>query len=303
MDGTLGRSVCLPRFRPMLLPTKLAVAVTFFFSEHRIVYLKTIGQRFSEPAETVEIYIVTNEREAEKLRFVTDAFEGTGLKVRFVIPHLLGHPFLLTWTHLEVFRHIITTDSTISHFMYVEDDILVRAENVDYWMRGRQSLREFGLYPSFVRYEQRNNTGPAYASDAFGSADGDSIPVLFTEDDYCYVNLPWPYQGMYFMDREMMHEHLFGPSSNPDFGDWLIREKAAQGLTFKSVPKGFTSRNLVGYRLDQGRIDEFCLVHHTPNNYVDLEGTALGKTPISTLVKPRIPKLPKGTVRWLAGTH
>lgn len=283
-----------------MLPEKLVVAVTFFFSESRLVYLKTIGQHFSSLAELVEVYIVTNEREAEKWRLITDAFDGTGLTIRFVVPHLLGHPYLLTWTHLEAFRHIYSEDPSVTHFMYVEDDILVRRENVNYWMNGRESLRKFGLYPSFVRYERRNNSGPAFSSDAFGSADGRTIPVVVTENNYCYANLPWPYQGMYFMDREMMHEHLSGPSSSPDFGPWLIREKAAQGLTFKNVPKGFTSRNLVGYRLDAGRIDEFCLIHHTPNNYVDMEGTELGKTLISNIIKPRVPLLPQGTVRVLA---
>jgi hypothetical protein len=37
--------------------------------------------------------------------------------------------------------------------MYLEDDIQVKARNVNYWLRGRHELANYGLYPSFVRYE------------------------------------------------------------------------------------------------------------------------------------------------------
>lgn len=274
----------------MPLPKKLAIAVTFFYVESRLTYLRRISRHFSSLADIVEIYLVTNARDAERKRKISDIFSNYDLTCRIVVPHLLGHPYLLTWTHLEVFRQIFN-DTSISHFMYVEDDTLVRAENVNYWMEGREVLRNSGFYPSFFRYELRNDEGPAYSSDCTGPADGRALPYVAQSSDYCFVNLPWPYQGMYLMDREMMLEHLSGESSSPDFGRWLIREKAAQGLTFKNVPEGFWSRNLVGYRLDKGRLDEFCLVHHTPNSYVEKEGTALGKTLISKIIDPRIPPL------------
>jgi hypothetical protein len=52
---------------------------------------------------------------------------------------------------------------------------------------------------------------------------------------------------MYLLDRELAKEHFYGASSNPDSGVWGIREKAAQGLTFTKVPKGFYSRNFLGF--------------------------------------------------------
>jgi hypothetical protein len=92
---------------------------------------------------------------------------------------------------------------------------------------------------------------------------------------------------MYLYDRELMLEHLSGPSSNPDFGPWSIREKAAQGLTFVNVPKGFRSRNLVPYDIKRNQIDESCFIHHLPNNYANDPHSQFGKIPVDQLLKRR----------------
>jgi hypothetical protein len=110
------------------------------------------------------------------------------------------------------------------------------------------------------------------------------LPKVKISDNYYYINLPKPYQGMYLMDRELLKEHLFGPSSNPDFGIWNIREKAAQGLTFSKVPKGYFSRNLIGYDNNKRQIDTNALIHHTPNNYADNPDTEFGNMPVNSVV-------------------
>lgn len=86
------------------------------------------------------------------------------------------------------------------------------------------------------------------------------------------------------MDRVLIEEHSFGLSSNPDFGIWNIREKAAQGLTFANVPEGYFSRNLVGYDNSIKQIDSNALIHHTPNNYASNPDTKLGDLAVSELI-------------------
>lgn len=270
----------------MPCPKRLAIAVTFHFREPRLVYLRAIAKHFHSLADEVLTFIVTNRQDDEAKEHIRLALDGTDLEYRIIVPHLIGHPVLLTWTHRDVFRYLMENDNEVTHFLYVEDDICVRSENIIYWMSGRELLRSSGQYPSFVRYEQREIDGERYSSDAMGSADPRSLPTILFKNNYAFVNLPWPYQGMYLLDREQMAEHLYGPSSHPNFGSWNIQEKAAQGLTFAAVPQGFTSRNLVGYRVDFGQIDENCLVHHLPNNYIDMPGTLLGKTPINGMVSP-----------------
>jgi hypothetical protein len=74
---------------------------------------------------------------------------------------------------------------------------------------------------------------------------------------------------MYLLDRELMIEHLNGPSSIPQGTPWGIREKAAAGLTFVNVPKGCISRNFIGYNFQNKCIDPNSLIHHLPNNYAN----------------------------------
>ena len=95
-----------------------------------------------------------------------------------------------------------------------------------------------------------------------------------------FVCMPKPYQGMYFLDRPLMEECAESPAMSPDFGKWYIREKAAQGLTFVNIPKGFTSRNLVLVDPHTKTIPQKAWVHHLPNTYANEPKARLGKLPM-----------------------
>jgi len=41
-------------------PEKLAIAITFFYSESRLEYLKLMSSEFSELAKEVSIFVITN---------------------------------------------------------------------------------------------------------------------------------------------------------------------------------------------------------------------------------------------------
>jgi hypothetical protein len=194
----------------------------------------------------------------------------------------LPHPFFLGWHHLEVFRHLLS-NTKVSHFLYMEDDLLISEKNIRYWLIGRKKLRHRGLYPSFVRVEKRKNSDVWYSTDCTEHVDLSKLPSVRINDRYRFFGLPNPYQGMYLMDRELMSEHLSGPSSHPDFGPWGIREKAAQGLTFLNVPQGFGSRNVVGYNCETNQIDSHSWIHHMTNNYANDPSQPFGKIPILEL--------------------
>ena len=62
-----------------------------------------------------------------------------------------------------------------------------------------------------------------------------------------------PYSAIYFLDRELMLEHLNSPSSSPDLGffnqeirdAFPIRERAALALMYYNVPEGFLNRYVI----------------------------------------------------------
>lgn len=264
----------------MLIPENLLIAITVFFVPERLRYLKVLASHFPCLSKKVRVLVVTNTNSKEEQQQIRDAIN---LDVQITVPTYIGHPYLLTWGHLDLFRHFFRDDPSISHFMYLEDDIEIKPENMGYWVRAREDLRSVGLIPSFLRYELDSNL-IRVSSDVTEQVNLLKAPVVHkSAEKYCYVNLPLPYQGMYLLDRKLAQEHFYGPSSNPDFGIWGVREKAAQGLTFARVPKGCHSRNFLGYRLDQKCIDPAALIHHLPNNYANNPNTKLGKIPLDSL--------------------
>ncbi len=266
-----------------LLPKKLIICVTFHYNEERLQYLRRISQHFGELAADVIVYIVTNTEDQDQLKAINSAVDQTQGSVSIASPRLLGHPYLLPWSHFAIVRQLFD-DRSISHFMYLEDDILVRKENIAYWCEGREKLRQLDFIPSFLRVEHKHDDPTWYSTDVTQRSNFLELSGVQFADDYTFVNLRQPYQGMYLLDRELMSEHLSGPSSSPEFGNWGIREKAAQGLTFANVRQGFVSRNLLGYSLAGRQIDSRSLIHHTPNNYANDPASVFGKIPIDQLI-------------------
>jgi hypothetical protein len=265
------------------IPENLAVAVTFHFNPERLQYLLNSMASLHTLGRSVRAHIITNTHnsdEQEQIRRVLPS----NLPFEIIAPTYLGHPFLLTWCHFEIFRNQLKKNPAISHFMYLEDDICVKKSNIIYWVRGRELLRKLGFIPSFVRYEQNASSPDLFSTDITKMSYAWSIPAAKLTDYYWFLSFREPYQGMYFLDRELAELHFFGESSNPDFGPWGIREKAAQGVTFSNIPKGYFSRNLVGYFPAQKRIDQDCLVHHLPNNYANDPSSRFGKKKISQLI-------------------
>jgi hypothetical protein len=261
----------------------LAICISFHYSVDRLTYLRQIASHFSSLASRVQVHIITNTPESHAHEHIARVFRGV-VEFSIKVPELLGHPYLLTWSHLAVFRDLIESNLAITHFMYVEDDICVTRDNIDYWLKAREELRGFGAIPSFLRIEFKDEDPLPYSTDVVESASLGSIPQINIRQDYAYINLLYPYQGMYLLDRELMVEHLSGPSCSPDHGIWNIREKAAQGLTFSKVPRGFNSRNFVGFDLRSDKIDKNSLVQHLPNNYANNPNTKHGKISIDSLV-------------------
>ena len=263
----------------------LEIAVTFHFVEHRLDYLWQVAAQFGDLAAHVGVTVVTNAQEASDQERIRSLFTDAAVQLRIAVPQLLGHPKLLTWCHRAVLKERFEQDATVTHFMYLEDDICVRPSNIRYWLEAREALRSSGLIPSFLRYEERIPGGERYSTDVTRRLALGQLPQLRTAQDYAFLNLPQPYQGMYLLDRELMLEHMEGPSWDPNFGPWGIMEKATQGLTYAGVPPGYNSRNLIGYDLASGQIDDGCLVHHTPNNYTNNPRSKFGKIPLTELIQ------------------
>jgi hypothetical protein len=259
----------------------LAIAITFFYNEERLDYLRQICQHHKDLALRTSTFLVTNTDSPRERDLIRQAIGSTDCEI--LTPTLLGHPFLLTWCHREIFRMCLINNQGYTHFMYTEDDILVRRHNIQYWLEGLDILSLVNCIPGFVRYEI-DAEGKLNSTDITEPADFETLPKVVTPEGYNMVNLQQPYQGMYLLTRDMMEELLSTEANSPDFGIWGIREKAAQGLTFWNVPIGAYSRQFVGVDAQQ-KLDPRALIHHIPNNYANDTSTNFGKLRISQIFK------------------
>ena len=193
---------------------------------------------------------------------------------------------MLTWVHLDIFRREFFKNKKISHFLYIEDDIKISKENIMYWSKYKKTLNKFKLLPSFVRYEIQKKTKKKFSVDVREKSYFHLIPKIKIKKNYFFINLPYSYQAMYLMDRNLMKVHLNSISSNPDFSSniWNIRERASQGVSFLNIPKKFKSRNVVGFNLDNNEIDQNALIHHIPNTYINKKDKFLSRILIKDLI-------------------
>ena len=232
----------------------------------------------------MDVTIITNATGAEEQGVILQLGKKHGLTLSTFTPYGMGHPYLLPWSHFPVMREKYA-DASFTHFMYQEDDMLVRRETVAYHLEAREFLRSAGLLPGILRVEQREPGGKWYATDVTDAVTMEGSSIVVDEQGVLgYMNLVTCYQAMYFLDRASMTEHLDGQSSHPDFGARTIRERASQGLAFTNVPEGFRFRYVVPVRMATQMIDERCFVHHLPNTYALNPASVAGKRWVGALI-------------------
>ena len=206
-------------------------------------------------------------------------------------------PRLLTYSHFEVFKKKIKSKK-YTHFLYLEDDILINENNIKYWMVARKALKNTKLIPVFLRTEINFKNKKNYLVDStrknlffFQSK------LINNLKNIAFVNLFNFFTPTYFYDRELMIEHLSGPSSSIDFGhgtfnsDYInpnmielgVMERAATLLAYKDVPLGFFHRNVVPVNIKSKLLKDYCLIKHLSNRFTNEKRSNFGKIPVKKL--------------------
>jgi hypothetical protein len=251
---------------------KLAVAVAFFYKKEKIEFLSQTLSNLHKFAKNVQVYIFTNTSDKTEQQNIHKCFQQhSNIKYNLLVPKLLGHPYFLTWSHKDVFRQLVYTDTTITYYLYIEDDILLTEENIGYYLEGESRLAHKKFFPSFVRYEV-DSDNKMYAADVRKVQMFHVMPKVQYSNEYYYVNFSYPYQGVYLLNAYQMLEYFDSRADSPDYNTvWGIREQNTAVILFHNVPIGFKSRNLVGCIYKDGivNLDPRCLIHHLPDNYVN----------------------------------
>lgn len=253
---------------------KIIVAITFHYREEKLPYLnKVLNSIAGISADSLKVIICTNQQFDVAVN---------NLSIELDVVERLYHPYFLAWCHKRHMLHFLDSDNT--HFIYLEDDIEITQQTVDYWLKNRELFLRNGLefIPAILRVEY-DSRGNAYAVDCVKSVSKISRPNI-TVEGHEFVSLESPYQAMYIMDRALVKEHTLSRSfryetANPFQGAWLVQDLAAQGNMFENVPPGFEHR----YLIPTNNTVE-CWVHHNTDTYVNIPNSPHGKLPAEFII-------------------
>ena len=260
---------------------KLAAIIGFFYNQTKLPILFKVCESLVKISDKNEIYILTNSISPSQKEKIEN---GVSEKIKIILIDEIVHDRLLPWYHLNLMRKLYDKEE-ITHFLYLEDDILFNKSNFNYWINSRKILRKSNLIPGFTRVEINQNNKELYAVDFTKKNNIKKLPKIKVNENYEFVNHKFPYQGMYLYDRELMKEHLQGPSSNPDCGHGAfdtnyidsrminldLMAKANIGLTYINAPSGFFNRMVTLFNIKEKEIDYNCQIQHLTNKYANLD--------------------------------
>jgi hypothetical protein len=292
-------------------PFRILVAITFHFREARLQYLFQAVRALSEyPVESLDIVIVTDADHQEALRQIGDLctplFQPFPARPKskssFSIESFpnLPDPWLLPWSHKHLISDTFLSErSSYTHFIYIEDDILVSFDNFCYFVYYRKLLEDKRLIPSFQRIEYNNVDNWLYLVDQIGASDFRSRKRVDL-DGFAFVNLDFPYSAMFILDRELALEYVKTPSFDRARSKMVqpkmdVAARAAMGLCYENPPQGFVLRYVSPVNPSTLMTPYWSWVYHTPNNYAQNRLTPFAKTRTDQLFSPR-----KNVLTWQA---
>jgi hypothetical protein len=275
-------------------PFRILAAVTFHFRESRLQYLFQVIRALCEyPVIVLDVVILTNVDDQIALKQITDLCgplfkpfpvrQSSKKSLSIKTFPRLADPWLLPWGHKQLISdRFLREDSTFTHFIYIEDDILISFDNFCYFVKYREALKEKGLIPSFQRIEYNDVDNRLYLVDQIGVCDFSSRNRVDV-DGYAFLNLDYPYNAMFILDQDLALEYAATPSFDRERSkvvrpDWDVAARAAMGLCFEHPPPGFATRYVSPVDPSTLMTPYWSWVYHVPNNYAKNRLTPFAKT-------------------------
>ena len=224
-------------------------------TEKRISYLNQIIQEVNTYPFETDIFIHTN---LDGLLSGEKFEENINGNVQIVYHDLLEiHPWYLTWKYRPLME---SQKEMYDVFIYLEDDILIPKEAIQYWFRYKDRVMKDNYNLAFFRIE----TGPdknQYLTDII-----EPMSQVIHLDNHKYMcNQTNPYCGFWIYDQKEFKrftESKFWDIRN--IKGYSVRASSAIGLHGTQTPWYKTTIVPVVH----GKIHPGSKVYHIPNNYV-----------------------------------
>jgi len=253
-------------------PKKLIIVICFFYNKKKIENLKKTLNQISSYRFKKNLTIITSPLENSHRKELNKILRSKINNYQILEIKNLPDYNLLPWYSLNVMRQYFKKKSN-SHFLYLEDDILISDKNIFYWIYFRNILKKFGLIPGFLRYEKNKNT--TFSVDNPKKIKISKNPHIYSlNKKFGFINSKYPYHAMYLMDRELMKNYLTSNAVKFDFAFhnksikslYPIKEQLNISYAYINVPKGFHNRMMIPFN-HRKEILNYCLVKHNEIKY------------------------------------
>lgn len=228
---------------------KIAIHISFFFMIDRLKYINRIIAETDTYKLPADIFIHTNKQDLTITNFHT--YKNGTISI---IWHDLSKidPHLLTWKCRDLLKN---QKNEYDIFMYIEDDILVPYNAIQYWIKYHPKLIQNNFNLGFLRIEIKN--GEEYMTDITRRF---STFTNIESMEYCVNNIN-PYCAFWIYDKNEFHKFVNSKYYDiKNIKKYGTRESSAIGYT------PFYNGTLIP--LVNHELDPDCRIYHLPNNYV-----------------------------------
>lgn len=256
---------------------KITKHICFYYCEDRFKYLNRIIDEVNTYKYTTDIFIHTN----MNFPYEKVLHANTNGSLMLVLHDLKGdNPHKLTWRC----RHLLQQQKDLYDiFIYVEDDILIPTETIQYWVKYKDLVMKHGYNLGFLRIE-RDEGGVEHITDLWtqdpSTPEGYLTEGLELESNQFVKNTVNPYCAFWIYDAKEFHRFVESPYYDLEKSfnvfhshGYYMRESSAIGLHDKYLHwyKGTI------LPLQNGTLDPCCKVYHLPNNYIHHDGFKIHK--------------------------
>ena len=270
-------------------PKKLAITICFHFNKKKIDNLIKVCSEIKEYKFPKDVTIVTNNINSNDYDLLKKNIKKKITKFKVISIKESPESNLLPWFCFDILKKKYS-DKSFSHFLYLEDDILINSKNINYWNYCRVILKRYKIIPSFLRYELYKNN--KYSVDNPNIVKIKNTPsILSNSEKNGFINLKYPYHAACLMDKELMKEYFNSSLVNIDYGFhhrimktlYPIKELANIIIAYINVPIGFHNRYFLPFR-NKNEIPSYCLIRHLDNKYVKMKTWHYGKIQVKHLL-------------------
>ena len=257
---------------------KAAKHIAFFYKEERLSYINRMIQETNIYPFDTDIFIHTNKPIPQSLLHKSKG------QTHIIVHDLTGiDPFKLTWLPRTLMK---TQLDAYDVFLYVEDDILIPKDAIEYWLTNKDLTLSVNCNLGFLRVEIDQlgdlmsadlHTEDCYPRQLTKIAQIHSRP--FIVNDVNTYTAFWIYDKSEF--KRFVSSQYYNINSIKGHG---IREASAIGLHNIRDPDFKWYTHTLIPLIQPNKVDERCKVYHIPNTFVNDAGCLFSCLPLANII-------------------